>query len=129
LLPLLCLFVVIPVLFCCHSVAQRRNLQLPSPLHLPVFFLLSFRSGAEESAVAVAVALAFVVVLLLSFRSEAEESAVAIVLPWHLPCHCLFFNQSRPPQKLRHPDRSCRCFCFCPAVKKGFQRALKKSLF
>jgi len=96
----------VAVFICCHSVAERRNLQLQLSLPFVV-----------------------VVVLLLSFRSEAEESAVATVLPWHLPCHCLFFNQSRPPQKLRHPDRSCRCFCFCPAVKKGFQRALKKSLF
>jgi hypothetical protein len=43
--------------FCCHSVAQRRNLLLPLFLPLPAL-LLSFRSAAEESAVALVLAVA-----------------------------------------------------------------------
>jgi hypothetical protein len=52
--------------------SAARNLRLP----LLLLFCLSFRSEAEESAFAVAVALS----LWLSFRSAAEESEVVFVV-------------------------------------------------
>ncbi len=89
--------VVVACPFVCLSAAQRRNLRLPLPLFLPA--LLSFRSAADESAVA------FPSQSDILVNDAAPSNTTSTSTSWPAVPRLSSASQANLPQSRRPPHR------------------------